>query len=59
VDGSFADTDVLANADFDTLVCEGTREGRGLWGRVSRGKEKGKEKQRENMPSIPGNFFAV
>ena len=31
MDRAFSDTDVLSNADFDALVCEGAGEGRGFW----------------------------
>jgi hypothetical protein len=31
VDRAFSDTDVLSDADFDALVCEGAGEGRGFF----------------------------
>jgi len=32
LDGSFADTDVFADANFDALICEGAGQGGGLLG---------------------------
>jgi len=57
LNGSFADTNVLADANFNALVSEGAGQGGGLCG-MDNLSDRAKRK-RVDMPSIPGNFLAV
>lgn len=56
---AFSNTNIFANADFDALVCERTRERCGFYRASVRKEGLSHEDGTGKRPSMPGNFFAV